>query len=472
MIRTWLAISPIIAFCCLAASCSRSVEGGRYGRVKIVQPVGLAKSLVILFSDRNGLTQADNAAAQSMAKRGALVVEINTPAYLSRLDMSHEKCHDPEIDVDWLSRGLQRKYGFANYYTPIVAGTGEGGTLAAMALAEAPPATIAGAVSLNPSAVITSRRPICTGLPVASRPGGFRYAPPKQLPGFWVAGLTPAASQPNRAYIQAALHSGAQIQVREFAASTSTADALGEVIQPYLAKAEANATKLAAVPLSVLPVEHPTKVMAVVLSGDGGWRDLDKIIGQDLQRQGIPVVGWDSLRYFWRKKTPAQTAASMAAVLKTFMADWDANEVALIGYSFGADVLPFVYNRLPPNLRSRVVLIALLGFAKSADFEIQVYGWLGLPPGPEALPEAPELAKIPTDLIQCFYGERESDTACPQLAPRGVEVIRTPGGHHFDGNYAVLADDILNGLKHRIAARITTAANTGNAKIQNALAKP
>jgi type IV secretory pathway VirJ component len=455
------AISLMVAFCCFAASCSHPVEGGRYGRVKIVQPGGPAKSLVILFSDRNGLTRADIAAAQSMAKNGALVAEIDSPQYLSRLDTSHEKCHDVETDVDWLSRGLQRKYRFANYFTPIVAGTGEGGTLAAMALAEAPAATIAGAVSLNPSALIRSRRPICTGLPIAGGPGGFRYTSPKQLPGFWAAGLTPAVSQPNRAYVLAALHSGAQIQVREFAASTNTADALSELIQPYLAKAEANATKLAALPLSVLPVEHRTKVIAVVLSGDGGWRDLDKTIAQDLQRLGIPVVGWDSLRYFWRKRTPAQTAASMTAVLKTFMAEWDANQVALIGYSFGADVLPFIYNRLPPNLRSRVVLIALLGFAKSADFEIQVYGWLGLPPGPEALPEAPELAKIAPGLIQCFYGESESDTACPQLTPRGVQVIRTRGGHHFDGNYAVLADDILKGLKRRMAARITARLTQG-----------
>jgi type IV secretory pathway VirJ component len=471
MIRTRLAFLLMVTLCCLSASCSHSIKGGRYGRVKIVQPNGPARGLVILFSGRNGLTREDNAAAQSMARNGALVAEIDSPQYLSRLDTSHEKCHDVETDVDWLSRGLQRKYRFANYFTPIVAGTGEGGTLAGMALAEAPAATVAGAVSLNPSAFITSRRPICTRLPIASSSGGFRYAPPKRMPGFWAAGLTPAASQSDRAYVRAAVHSGAQIQVHEFAASTKTADALDELIKPYLAKAEANAIKLAAVPLSVLPVEHPTKVMAVVLSGDGGWRDLDKTIAQDLQRQGIPVVGWDSLRYFWRKRSPAQTAASMTAVLKTFMADWDVNEVALIGYSFGADVLPFVYNRLPPNVRSRIVLIALLGFANSADFKIQVYGWLGLPPGPEALPEAPELAKVPPDLIQCFYGETESDTACPQLAPRGVEVIRTPGGHHFDGNYSALADDILNGLKRRLAARITTAAYPGKAKVQNALAK-
>jgi type IV secretory pathway VirJ component len=265
-----------------------------------------------------------------------------------------------------------------------------------------------------------------------------------------VVGLTPDVSQANRDYLVAALHSGAPVIVRDFPESSTPADALRAVIQPYLQKAEANAIKLAALPLSILPVAHHSPVIAVVLSGDGGWRDLDKTIAQDLQQKGVPVVGWDSLRYFWQKRTPAQTAASLAEVLKTYLAEWHASKVSLIGYSFGADVLPFAYNRLPENLRAHVVLIALLGFAKSADFEIQVYGWLGLPPGPEALPVAPEVDKIPPALIQCFYGENESDTACPAMASRGVEVIRTAGGHHFGGDYTVLADDIMEALQRRM----------------------
>ena len=134
------------------------------------------------------------------------------------------------------------------------------------------------------------------------------------------------------------------------------------------------------------------------------------------------------------------------------MAKWHASEVALIGYSFGADVMPFAYNRLPDTLRSHVALIALLGFSQTADFEITVSGWLGEPPGPKALPIFPETDKIPPSLMQCFYGEDEKDTACPELAWRGVEVIRTTGGHHFNGDYEALARRILAGFKRRLAA--------------------
>jgi len=78
-------------------------------------------------------------------------------------------------------------------------------------------------------------------------------------------------------------------------------------------------------------VEKPAGLMAIVLSGDGGWRDLDKTIAEDLQRQGVPVVGWDSLRYFWSRKTPEQTARDLAAVMEAYMDKWKAEKVALIG---------------------------------------------------------------------------------------------------------------------------------------------
>ncbi len=87
---------------------------------------------------------------------------------------------------------------------------------------------------------------------------------------------------------------------------------------------------------------------------------------------------------FLEQKTPQQTADVVAALIRTFMTKWHADKVALVGYSFGADVMPFAYNLLPPSLRDHVVLISLLGLSKSADFEISVRGWLGEPPGPDA----------------------------------------------------------------------------------------
>ena len=453
------AIAFIAAAFCLCASTAHAFEPGRYGSVKLAEPTGEARGVVIYFSSRKGLSKTDDTAAQAIAKSGALVAEIDSREYLSRLDKLKEKCHWLVYDTELLTRQLERERRLPTYLTPIVAGVGEGGTLAELNLVQAPAVTIAGAVSIDPAEIIASRWPICSDLPTTARRGGYRYGAPKKLPGFWVVGLTHHARRADREYIMKLRHEGAPIDLHEMPPSMATGDALRSLIEPHLAKLGPVATKIptntsptvdiSALPLTELPVDQPSKLMAILLSGDGGWRDLDKTIAEDLQQQGIPVVGFDTLRYFWSKKTPQQTADVVAALIQTFMTKWHADKVALIGYSFGADVMPFAYNLLPPSLRSHVVQISLLGLSKSADFEISVRGWLGEPPGSDALPVLPQATKIPPHLIQCFYGQDETDTACPQLAQLGAETFRRNGAHHYDGNYGALADVILAGFKRR-----------------------
>jgi type IV secretory pathway VirJ component len=139
--------------------------------------------------------------------------------------------------------------------------------------------------------------------------------------------------------------------------------------------------------------------------------------------------------------------------MQTYGARWNAQHVALVGYSFGADVMPFAYNRLPPALREKVSLIALLGFAPDADFQIRVGGWLGMPASDKALKVQPELTRVPPAIVQCFYGENEKDTLCPSLTKTGVEVIRTSGDHHFGGDYNSLEQRILSAFRKQSGVR-------------------
>ncbi len=62
--------------------------------------------------------------------------------------------------------------------------------------------------------------------------------------------------------------------------------------------------------------------MAIVLSGDGGWRDIDSELGSVLAEGGVPVVGLDSLRYFWQERSPKQTATDLERIVKTYGALW------------------------------------------------------------------------------------------------------------------------------------------------------
>jgi type IV secretory pathway VirJ component len=124
-----------------------------------------------------------------------------------------------------------------------------------------------------------------------------------------------------------------------------------------------------------------------------------------------------------------------------------------VGYSFGADVMPFAYNRLPDALRAKVSYMSLLGFAPDADFQVRVTGWLGMPASDKALQVRPELAKVPPSIVQCVYGADEKDTLCPSLVNTGIDIVKTNGSHHFDGDYNALAGKIIEGWKKEIAAR-------------------
>jgi type IV secretory pathway VirJ component len=115
--------------------------------------------------------------------------------------------------------------------------------------------------------------------------------------------------------------------------------------------------------------------------------------------------------------------------------------VLLIGYSFGADVLPFVFNRLPAATRLQVASVSLLGLGTAATWEVTVGEWL---PGADddGDPVLPEIARMPAMPILCVLGDGEH-SSCPKLAAAGVAVAKIGDGHHFSGLAPQIVDAIL-----------------------------
>jgi len=412
---------------------------GRFGSLRVFEPEGAAAGLVFLFSDVTGFSPGLEQAALRAAGDGALVVGVDLKLYLAGLRASDDGCHYVVAEIEDLSHRLEREQHFARYRSPILAGIGEGGTLAYAALAQSPAATVAGALSVDPAPRLETRVPLCEGAPSHPDPaGGFGYGARPALPGFWwvsprdglPADLAPLASEP----------SGAP-------PGRTPEDRLVFLIEAALEQAAAPRSDLADLPLVELPVAGHPKQLAVVYSGDGGWRDIDKQIAGVLAHSGTPTVGVDSLRYFWWEKSPELVASDLARILRHYTEQWGTNRVLLVGYSFGAGILPFAVNRLPDALRADVVQISLLGLEPRAPFQISVSGWVG--DSDRGLPVLPELVQLDLARLQCFYGEAEKDTLCtaPELAR--AEIVRTRGGHHFDGDYEGLARRILDGAARR-----------------------
>jgi type IV secretory pathway VirJ component len=197
------------------------------------------------------------------------------------------------------------------------------------------------------------------------------------------------------------------------------------------------------------PAAHPGDTLAFFMTGDGGWSCIERKISRELNGDGISVVGFNSLRYFWTARTPQITAADVERILKASLARWTSKRILMIGYSRGADVVPFVLNRLPPELRQRIVLVALLGVEPTIDFDLHLWDSIWGKAGPADVAVLPEARRLDPTKVICVAGTEDPNTLCPQLATLGIEMLRFPGGHHFGGHYREIARSILIALAAR-----------------------
>lgn len=213
--------------------------------------------------------------------------------------------------------------------------------------------------------------------------------------------------------------------------------------------------------LGVQPPAGLDDVFVVIYSGDGGWADLDRELGKAFAARGLPVVGINSFKYFWRERSPATGAAQLDALLTQYANQWHKPRVWLVGFSFGADVLPTFIDRLEPANRARIAQLVLLSPSSNITFEIQFQSYM-LAQGrikafvktvlgkfnhvPEYDPLPPVVALANQFPVACYYGNDDAgDTLCTKPGlPHWVSVYAKAGGHHFGESYEALAQEMLS----------------------------
>jgi type IV secretory pathway VirJ component len=192
-----------------------------------------------------------------------------------------------------------------------------------------------------------------------------------------------------------------------------------------------------------------SNVMAILYTGDGGWRVTDRGLAEILANQGIPVVGVNTLRYFWTRRTPEGAAEDLARILTHYRAAWRRERVLVIGYSYGSDVLPFILSRLPQTALWQVELVALLAPTRRVDFEFHFMQWFFRYAPKTAQPVLPELEKLRNLRILTFCGDQDGESLCRVLPPGLAKIVLLHGGHRFDKHYRVIAQDILKEAEAR-----------------------
>lgn len=420
-------------------------DGGLLPLDQLTLPDGPARGVAVLFSGTAGWGASEERLAAALRDEGIATVGVDLPAYAGAIEAMPDKCIYLIADIERMAHEIGRATGAASYPAPILAGVEEAGGLALTLMVQTPAATIGGTVVTDPTVTVPLRKRLCSPAPWTQTEEGPVYDVSALTPVNLVnIGLTGQASAPVRERASAfAARDPESVAITDPASPGP--DGLRERI---VALVERMSSAVESLPLVKLPTQPTHDAMAIVISGDGGWRDIDKSIAEALRSDGVPTIGLDALRYFWRKRTPEETSTDLAAIINEYTRTWGVSRVALIGFSFGANVLPDTYLALDPATQAKVSLISLLSLSPLADWEITVSGWLGSS-GADATPVAPRLALLPAGLVQCIHGEAETESPCPDLAARGIEVVAMNGGHHFDGEYGRLAAEILGGLDRR-----------------------
>lgn len=357
--------------------------------------------------------------------------------------------HLYDLDIESLSQQIQRTAGTSSYRQPILSGIGKGGTLALAMIAQSPVSTVREAIAVDPKAGLPLEKILCTPATKDKVDGETVYGlTDGPLPAPVSVLFTSAADQKGRDHVNALVKLHPDIDV------TDVDDKADEVLTQTLSDqvdAAGDTDSPLGLPIKVLETSPVMDTMAVIYSGDGGWRDLDEEVGGAFQKEGIPVIGVDSLRYFWKEKKPQEVASDLGRIIDTYRKEWKVRNVVLIGYSFGADIIPATYNLLPDRDKSHVVQLTLMGLSTEVDFEISVEGWLGVAGEGKGGKTVDDIAKIDPKLVQCIYGtEEEEEDPCPGLKAKGVEAVGIEGGHHFDEDYEGLAKRIVTSLKTRL----------------------
>jgi type IV secretory pathway VirJ component len=439
---------------------STRLPAARFGKVNVYIPEGNPASVAIFLSGDGGWELGVINMARALADLGAVVIGVDIREYFATLRKAAQRpgapCQMIAADFEALSHQVQKEIGMSEYRVPVLIGYSSGATVAYAALVQSPPGTFAGALSLGFCADQDfAGAALCPG-------AGLRYAENKQhellfepashLRQPWIA-LQGQKDQVCNA--QAAEAFTAQVAGGEivplplvghgFSVERNWMPQFREAYTRLTARAERAPERppdIGDLPLQEVQASGTADEFALLLTGDGGWAGLDQELAARLAASGVPTVALNSLKYFWTERSPDQTARDVARVLRHYLAAWHKERVLLVGYSFGADVLPFVVNRLPQELRAHIASVSLLGIDAHASFEVRIADWVGDDKG--GPPTQPELDALPHLPVLCIYGEGETDSICPGLPPSAGIVREQIGkGHHFSGEYATLADRIL-----------------------------
>ncbi len=435
-----------------------------FGKLVLYKPKNPERLVLFISGDGGWNKGMDNMAKQCRDDK-TLVIGIDMRSLMKTLQQRKQSCLYPAADFENLSKLIQKRMGFHEYYQPLLVGFSSGATLVYGLLAQSPANTFRGGVVLGFCPDMQLDRPLCKG-------SGLECHPWKKGCGY---DLQPVAKLSN---LMISLQ-GTVDKVCDFTATTNFLKQVGNTEEVVLTNVghgysvEKNwvpqfhaAVEKLLIPIVIAPVhkvqqgdagndlplilslssKDDSMPLVFLISGDGGWTGFDQGFATGMTMKGMPVIGFDALKYFWTESSPAKTAKVIVPVIRYYMNLWHRDNIVLAGYSFGADAMPFIYQQLPPDLKENVKSLVLLSPSTSADFEIHVSDMLSIGSSSDDYNVAESLKLLKGPELVAIFGEDEEPWTKTLLSPSQCRTVVIPGGHHFNDDYNALTNEVLKTL--------------------------
>jgi type IV secretory pathway VirJ component len=193
-------------------------------------------------------------------------------------------------------------------------------------------------------------------------------------------------------------------------------------------------------PLNIIKGKGDNKknIISLFFSGDGGWFGFEQSVAEHLADFGVTTIGIDTRKYFWNRKTPEKTASDITGLLSHYGKEWGSTGYMISGYSQGAEIVPFVINRLPEEIKSRVISGVMLSPESTTDFEVHISNMLGLGNRHNTYDVTGEISRIKNIHLLCIFGKDENTDVPEILKNKNVEIKFVPGNHHYKSNAALI----------------------------------
>jgi type IV secretory pathway VirJ component len=430
-----------------------SLSVARFGKVYVYKQSVVPGNIVIMISGDAGWKYGVIEFAKSFAEKNTVVVGVDILRYYKELRSGNENCFMVASDFVELATAVERKYNFTGYIPPVIMGYSSGATLVYGILAQARAGTFIGGISLGFCPEIDLPKKLCqtNGLSEKIITNGKSYLlqPDSRLGNPWivlqgkkdkicnfdsVADFVKKTIDAEFIPIPETGHDFSKLA--DFMPKWKAA--YNKLITKYLEdQSKAITSKFFGnIPFSIIKekVKVSSAPAALFFSGDGGWFSFEQAIAERLGSYGIPTIGIDTKKYFWNRKTPEKVASDMTEILNYYGKEWGKTQFIIIGYSQGAEIVPFLVTRFPDYLKSKIVSVLLLSPETTTDFEIHITNMLGLGSRKNTYSVIDEINKLLNINTICIFGENEKSPVPNLLKGTSVKIVVIPGDHHYKNN--------------------------------------